>query len=234
MPETHEPIVITYRFRREGEELQEIRVAIDRETLRSEPLSQPPYPDWVRLEFQQCAGCRWQESANCPVAERLVAPVEASLDVISFAEVDVEVETEERTYCHRLDMQEGLRSLFGLLMATSGCPSLSGFRPMARHHMPFSTFDETFFRITGVALMQQLFEKDAATRAETIARLNGIYADAAMVNAGVMERLRNGVEAMADSSPNAVALLAAFSGLVPLTAEKKLAEVEKLFQASAG
>ena len=52
----------------------------------------------------------------------------------------------------------GLQSLFGLMMATSGCPILSRLRPLADYHLPFADIDETVHRVVGTYLMRQYFE----------------------------------------------------------------------------
>ncbi len=225
------PIRVQYRFQHDDWKAG-FDIHVNPETLRSEPLPVSEVPRWAALDYQSCEGCEWKESGVCPIAERLAGPMEAFREVVSFEAMEVQVKTEERTYTKTdgIDAQQGLSSMFGLLMATSGCPKLAAFRPMARYHLPFSTFDETFFRVTGICLMTQLFKSnEPITRAGTVERLNRIYADAAEVNQRVLERLRSGFGEMADSSPNAVVLLASFSGLVPLMADKQLAEVEKLF-----
>ena len=230
----HSPqLAITYRFLQPGLEAQEMTVRIDESTMRSTPLSDAPYPAWTRMDAGGCEGCEWKESEHCPVAIRLVKPVETFLFVVSFEQLEVEVISADRKYSKKLDMQQGLSSLFGLVMATSGCPSLAAFRPMARFHLPFASFDETFFRVLSSCLMRHFVEGNLpnTSRDQVMAEVTEVYAKAARVNAGLMERLRTGIASMADSSPNAVALLAAFSGLVPLTAEKQVKKIEALFKA---
>ena len=227
------PLAITYRFLQPGLEAQEMTVRIDPATMRSAPLSDAPYPAWTRMDAGSCEGCEWKESDHCPVAIRLVKPVETFLFVVSFEQMEVEVESIDRTYSKKVDMQQGLSSLFGLVMATSGCPSLAAFRPMARFHLPFASFEETFFRVLSSCLMRHFAEKNLenASRDQIIAEVTEVYAKAGRVNEGLMQRLRTGIASMADSSPNAVALLAAFSGLVPLTADKQVKKIEALFKA---
>lgn len=231
MTEGEAPIDVTYRFLRAGRSPQELSVRIDSVSLRSEPGEDAPYPGWTRLDAAPCEGCAWAESDYCPVAVRLVRPLRMFRDAVSYEPVRVEVETQERHYRHDTDMQQGLSSLFGLLMATSGCPSMAVFRPMARYHLPFATFEETFFRISGTYLLRELLDGAEDIDRDSVVRgLNGIYRQATAVNASVMERLRRADGGMGDSSPNAVALLAAVSGLVPLTAERQLEGIARLFR----
>lgn len=219
-----------YRFSRKNHAPQEVEVWVNPRTLRSEPAVEPPYPEWTRIRSAACVGCEWAESEYCPIAVRLIEPLAMFRDVVSYEPAMVEVETEQRYYRKNVDMQQGLSSLFGLLMATSGCPSMAIFRPMARYHLPFSSFEETFFRVSGTYLLRELLdEKQDINRNSVVEGLNRIYKQVARVNEGVMYMLRKSDGAMADSSANAVALLAAFSGLVPLTAENQLDEIERLF-----
>lgn len=221
---------IIYRFFQTDKEMQEFTIELNGATALSKPMSPAPYPAWTELGYRTCDGCTLKDTDHCPVAVRLVDPLARFTNIVSFERVRVEVETEERTCTKEVAMQEGIRSMFGLLMATSGCPSLSAFRPMARYHLPFSSFDETFFRICSIYLMQKFFAGETTLgRQQIVDGLNQISEQSAAVNEGIMNRLREGYVTQADSSPNAVAILAAFSGLVPLTAEAQLNKMEKLF-----
>ena len=66
---------------------------------------------------------------------------------------------ERRSYFKQTTLEEALRSLLGLKMATSGCPVLSELKPMALHHLPFANSDEFVMRSVGYYLLQQLFAK---------------------------------------------------------------------------
>lgn len=222
-------IHITYRFIRKAADDIVFPVTIHAETLLSTPLSDPPYPEWTKMDFYPCAACTCKET-HCPVAVRLVEPLRIFSEIISHEPATIEVETLQRRYVKDTDMQQGIGSLFGLLMATSGCPSLRVFRAMARYHLPFASFEETFFRVCGTYLMGELFRQEGMpSRESVVAGLSEVYERVSLVNSHIMQRLRKGHSSIADSSPNAVALLAAFSTLVPLTAEEQLQQIEKLF-----
>ena len=225
-------ISVTYRFLRASHAPQEVEVHLDTETLLSDLHIEAPYPKWTQMDAGSCEGCEWSKTDHCPIALRLVRPLELFGDAISYEPVTVEVETAERFYRQDMDMQQGLSSLFGLLMATSGCPSMTIFQPMARYHLPFATFEETFFRVSGTYLLRELLLRGELhkDRNSAIAGLNEVYQQVGRVNLGVMGRIRQTGFDIADSSPNAIALLAAFSGLVPLTADKQLRELERLFR----
>lgn len=65
--------------------------------------------------------------------------------------------TEDRAYLKVASLQEGLQGIFGLIMATSGCPHMDFLKPMARFHMPFSSSIETMVRTTSLYLLKQYF-----------------------------------------------------------------------------
>ena len=72
--------------------------------------------------------------------------VEAFQGTVSYDRCLVRCTTPERTYLKKTSITEALFSIFGIVMATSGCPVMDFFRPMARFHLPFATTDETAFR----------------------------------------------------------------------------------------
>ena len=185
-------IHIKYRFIRPEHPVQEIAIVIDSQTMLSAVEVPAPYPEWTSMRAAPCDGCELRESEHCPVALRLVRPLTLFREIISYEPVTVEVETAERFYRKNVDMQQGLSSLFGLLMATSGCPSMAIFRPMALYHLPFATFEETFFRISGSYLLRELVHgADDITRNNVVDGLNQVYQQVARVNEGVMRRLRS-------------------------------------------
>ncbi len=115
--------------------------------------------DWTRLEHCQCSNCPLAKNEKyCPAAldmQRLVADFRTQA---AFQKVDVKVTTPERGYFKHTGLEEGLRSLMGLVLATSHCPILSELKPMAQHHMPFASNDEFILRNVSIYLLQQHFE----------------------------------------------------------------------------
>lgn len=61
--------------------------------------------------------------------------------------------TEERTYSKDTLLQQGLASLLGIVMTTSGCPVLEPLKPMVRFHLPFATLTETVYRMVSMCLV---------------------------------------------------------------------------------
>ncbi|MGC8120505.1 DUF6901 family protein [Marinobacter sp. VGCF2001] len=118
-------------------------------------------PAWVRLEHCQCSNCPLNagDTPYCPAATEILPVVEAFQADDAYQKVEVLVTDERRSYLKQTTLEESLRSLLGLKMATSGCPVLSELKPMALHHLPFANSDEFVMRSVGYYLLQQLFAK---------------------------------------------------------------------------
>jgi hypothetical protein len=190
------------------------------------------WPEWARLENHKCGHCPLDavESPQCPLARALVSVVEATSDLVSHAEVRVDAVAPERRVVVDTTVGDALRSLMGLIIPASGCPHTAYLRPMARFHLPFSSADETLYRVCSMhRLAQRLrgaagFEEDDA-----FDTLTEIYSDINLVNTHVAERL---LEASGeDSSRSAVALLDVFAQLIPFQFDQALEELRGLFGA---
>lgn len=216
-----------YVFKTEdGRELAHT-VWVDAATYLSHVDSDAPPPAWTEMAFQQCKGCNCSAS-HCPVAVRLVKPLQIYGAMESFAPVEVTVHSPNRVYYKKTDMQDGLRSLFGLLMATSGCPSMDVFRVLARHHMPFASFEENFFRVVGVYMLSNYFiTQNQPAPALDLQGVRDIYERVAQVNHGIVTRIKQASEQ--DSALNAVVMWDSMSSLMSFNLEASLKELEAQF-----
>lgn len=120
-----------------------------------------PLPSWTRLEHCQCSNCPLNsgESPRCPAAIEILPVVDAFQAEDAYQPVDVKVVDDHRGYHKKTTLEEALRSLLGLKMATSGCPVLGELKSMAVHHLPFASTDEFIMRSVSHYLLQQYFEK---------------------------------------------------------------------------
>lgn len=190
-------------------------------------VEEPPYPEWTRMSFKSCEGCNCT-AEYCPVAIRLVRPLELFGAMQSFTPVEVTVHTPNRVYYKQTDIQDGLRSLFGLLMATSGCPSMDVFRVLARHHLPFASFEENFFRVVGTYLLSHYFiTRQQPGSPPDMQTVRDIYEKVAMVNHGVVTRIKQASEQ--DSALNAVVMWDSISSLISFNMEGSLQDLENQF-----
>lgn len=222
---------IHYCFEVTGHEPYECDVEIRRDG----PVLAPAEgaPDWTKLEFHQCEGCELRDSEHCPVALRLVEPATLMNEFVSFDRVKVTVETQERSYQAETDIQTGLMALFGLIMATSGCPTMEPMRPMAWYHLPFARFDETLFRTVSAHLLRNYFSGNLQNTSDDIREeIEAIYAAIGRVNRGVMARLRASAAMRQDSSYNAITTLDAYATMISLSLEDSLEELRDMFKST--
>lgn len=225
-------IEIGYHFRCVDGEKREasLRVVLDAKTLELRHRQDPPPPDWARLSVHQCSVCPLNARSHeyCPAALSFVDILDEFGVLFSFTEVEVTVITRERTVYAKTSAQRALSSLVGLCMATSGCPILAQFKPMARFHLPFATREETTFRAVGAYLLAQYFLKQRGDTPDL--DLNGLretYDRIHEVNMGLANRLR--AIPVGDAHLNALVILDLFAHALPSSIEEGLAELEHMF-----
>lgn len=205
----------------------EINTASGKSVVTPSPLSKP----WTALENHQCTHCPLSKNdfSECPVAERLAVVAKDFSNENSYDEVSVEVKTEDRTYFKTIPLQEGLFSLFGLLMATSDCPYFKFLKPMARFHLPFSSLTETMVRSTSFYLLKQYFVNQKGERPDfDLVQLQKNYSDIEKVNAGIIDRIQS--ISKADADTNSLIILDMLGRLLSEQIEKKLADLEEMFR----
>ncbi len=175
-------------------------------------------PNWTALEFCQCANCPLikEQTPFCPIARNLNSLVISFENKISYQEVRVEVKTSQRNYSKETNLQSALQSLFGLVMAVSGCPEMKFFSQIAIFHLPFANMEETIFRASSVYLLNQYFNKQQNIKYDFSMRgLKEIYAQVEQVNQGVIQRVRAMVKS-GDANQNAIATLNSFAQMFSL------------------
>ncbi|MBN2310519.1 MAG: hypothetical protein JXR94_16210 [Candidatus Hydrogenedentes bacterium] len=227
-----EPIEFEYQFRATGATPWEttVRIALDPDSLNQIREDHPDPPDWVRLETAQCVGCPLDaaECPHCPAAQSLLGVIAMSGELLSFASVEATVVSRERTTHAVTTAHRALSSVIGLCVATSGCPLLAKFKPMARFHLPFANREETVFRAVGTYLVAQYFTRRRNGAADLdLQGLKAIYERIHMVNLGLSARLRHVVTG--DAHLNALVALDLFAHELPHSIDTNLADMEHLF-----
>ncbi|MBF0206590.1 MAG: hypothetical protein HQK53_06845 [Oligoflexia bacterium] len=196
--------------------LYQINIDEDTLTYRSKKDSGP---EWTKLEYFKCANCPFTPNDHpfCPVALNLAELVDSFKTMYSYEKAKVYVKTAERVYCKYTDLQTGLLSAFGAIMACSGCPHCEIFRPLVRFHLPFASFEETIFRMVSMFIISEYFgSAGISTNSSTIKndidsssisisailrKLKEKYEKIEMVNAGMLERINKFVHT--DANKNA-------------------------------
>lgn len=193
------------------------------------PQAQPE--PWMALSFHQCPHCPLAptDSPSCPLALGLGGFVHGFDAFYSYEQATVEVRTDQRTIVAKAPLQDGMASILGLVGATSGCPHLNFFRPMARFHLPFATEQETLVRACSFHLLSEYLKSGSrGDRAIGLANLQARYDAVAKVNLAMADRIRAAFKK--DVVVNAIIILDSFAQAVPWVIDAAMKEIRPLFQ----
>jgi hypothetical protein len=223
---------LTYRIDLPDSRERVFNLELDRDTALLAPVKMANPPAWTQLAFNQCVGCPLDTAkvSHCPAALHLAKVIDGFTDLVSYDQVRVTVESEERSVIATLSAQQALASLMGLLMASSGCPRTAVFRPMARFHLPFSNEAETAYRVAAMYLVAQHFiARDGGKPDLALENLESVYRGVHAVNRGMAQRMR--AASRQDAIVNAIVLLDVYSSLVPAAIHDILDEIKPAFAA---
>ena len=149
-------------------------------------------------------------------------------NVVSYQDLRVVSQTAERTVTQRTTAQEAISSLMGLIMATSGCPHTTYFKPMARFHLPLATGEETMYRASSMYLLAQYFiQKEGGRPDLALDGLREIYANVQQLNSAMADRIRAAIHQ--DAAVNALVILDFFALRFSIEIEDQLAAIKPLF-----
>ena len=220
---------IKYKFEFDDGKFWQYRLEFDQNNNLIE-LNESPAGEWVRLDYHKCSHCPLDSASTpfCPVAKNMDHIVEDSKDIISFTEVDVTVIAPEREYRKRCSVQQGLLSLFGLIMATSACPHLSWLKPLARFHLPFASIEEALFRALSLQLSSEFFNKERYATETSKSKLHENYQKVSTLNHCFIERIRS--YCSGDADKNAIAALDIWVQAVSLYQEDDFEPIAKYFK----
>ena len=221
---------VLYEFRFDEGENKLFKILIDSRMINIIRTQKSDPPDWTRLEHKQCTCCTIDRDMYpfCPIAVSLADFIEQFKELPSFNNCMVRCTIPERTYVKKSSVQEGLFSLFGMIMAISGCPVMKFLKPMARFHLPFSTIQETVFRSTSIYLLRQYFEYKKGNKPDfDLKQLDKHYEAVQCVNKGILHRT-NSIKRK-DADKNAIIILNALAQMLSVEIEDKLHSLEYLF-----
>ncbi len=193
-----------------------IDIQLDPGTLNLPARTGSDFPDWTRLDFCKCPICPYESAAVpfCPVAVNLAEVTRLFSDKASTMMVDTRVVTRQREYFKRVSLQSALSAIIGIYMSTSGCKVMNILKPMARHHLPFASLEETVYRSVSSYLMMQYLRKQKGLEPDwELAKLRVAYKDIETLNSAMTDRIRKASEK--DANYNAVIILDAFAKMVP-------------------
>lgn len=224
------PITIQYIFTFNNNDTKEICLQIEGDTLNLLPVETKNAPQWVYLDFHKCNECPLDSTIHkyCPIAVQLDDVIGIFHNHNSYDEVTVEVIDSRRRYIKETSPQEGLGSLIGIIMTTSGCPVLAPLKPMVRFHLPFATLEETEFRMISMYLVAQYICMTKGKQPDwTLDGLHAIYDKVQDVNQSFAKRIR--AASQNDVSINAIIILDCFAQAVPFAIRTYMKDFEKYF-----
>lgn len=221
-------MTIQYFFSFDDGASHKFEVDIDRKFNWSQDFSQAPA--WTRLGNNQCSNCPLSRDSHshCPAALDLDRVARDFQRFPAQTKVNIRVVTPEREYTKRASLEEGVRALMGLIMATSACPIFQELKPNARNHLPFASKDEFILRSATMYLMKQYFiMKDGGTPDWEMKGLVKTNEQLQLVNHAIWQR----VVAAFQNDSNSKALLSFFtmSSSVSASLEAQLSKIKPVF-----
>ncbi len=226
-----EMLKFKYDIRSENGLKKEFAINLDAVTLRVINEDKTELPEWTKLEFNKCPNCSLDPAKNeyCPVAVNLSPVMAFFKDSLSYESSEIILDTNDRTYSKKTSLQQGVSSMIGIIMVTSGCPVLSRLRPMVRFHLPFANPQETLYRTVSMYLMQQYFHYKKGLEADwDLKGLIEIYKNVHEVNIAFFERLST-LQGK-DANVNALIILDNFANYVNFNLDnERIIKLETLF-----
>jgi len=179
----------------------------------------PPTPQpknsavWTTTAFHHCDGCINNE--HCPLALSLQDPIEKLKHLDPHQTTHINVYTEERNYQKETTIQEALGSLYGLIIARSGCHEFNILRDLSWFHLPFATMEESLLRFAGRYLLHCHADKEYQLDGQAITdQIKAMFENFHHANNCIVSRL-NKAEVEGVNLPfNAVTQLDSLGGLV--------------------
>ncbi|MBS7691696.1 hypothetical protein I0E98_19855 [Pseudomonas lalucatii] len=190
-------------------------------------------PKWTRLEYQQCSNCPLSRNSfsHCPAAVDLHRVIEDFQGLPAFKKAVVWVRTPEREYTKQVGLEEGLRALLGVIMATSACPVLGKLRPMAQNHLPFASNQEFILRTFSLYLARQYFNHREGRHADwELKGLVRMFQQLQLVNQAFWQRIHDTCEG--DSNLKAFLTFFSMASSMTYSLETQLQKIRPLVMSS--
>jgi hypothetical protein len=225
-----ETINIRYLFKLPDNQQEVIDLRLDPVTLDLMNDIPKRIPFWAKLGFCQCPNCPldMKRYPNCPIAVNLVKLLKIFQTLLSYETVHVDIITPQRTISKETSAQKSLSSVMGLIMATSGCPHMEFFKPMARFHLPLASAEETIYRASSMYLLAQYFLRKEGQEADLdLEGLKKIYENIQTLNVAMFKRLQCTCDK--DVAVNSLTILDVFAQTLPFVIEKSLEEIRYIF-----
>lgn len=200
-------MAVEYRITLDDEHEFSYRIELDREYDQERAATAPK---WTRLDFNQCSNCPLSRDrfSHCPAAVDLHRVIEDFQGLPAFKKAVFMVRTPEREYTKHVGLEEGLRALLGVIMASSACPVLGRLKPMAQQHLPFASNQEFILRAVSLYLARQYFNMREGRHADwELKGLVRLFQQLQLVNQAFWQRIHD----VCEGDSNLKAFLTFFS-----------------------
>ncbi|MGC8117577.1 DUF6901 family protein [Metapseudomonas otitidis] len=200
-------MAVEYRITLDDEHEFSYRIELDREYDQERAATAPK---WTRLDFNQCSNCPLSRDrfSHCPAAVDLHRVIEDFHGLPAFKKAVFMVRTPEREYTKHVGLEEGLRALLGVIMASSACPVLGRLKPMAQQHLPFASNQEFILRAVSLYLARQYFNMREGRHADwELKGLVRLFQQLQLVNQAFWQRIHD----VCEGDSNLKAFLTFFS-----------------------
>lgn len=223
-------MAIEYRITLDDSHEFSYRIELDRDYDRERALAAP---SWTRLEHQQCSNCplKRKDFSHCPAAVDLHRVIEDFHGLPAFKKAQFWVRTPEREYTKQAGLEEGLRALLGVIMATSACPVLGRLKPMAQNHLPFANNQEFILRAVSLYLARQYFNFREGRHADwELKGLVRLFQQLQLVNQAFWQRIHDTCEG--DSNLKAFLSFFSMSSSMTYSLETQLQKIRPLLMST--
>ncbi len=224
------PVTFEYRFLFSNGIVKDFFITLSREDCLYSSQHSTVEP-WTKLTYHQCPCCPLteQQKPYCPIALNLTDLVTAFKDTTSFESCHVSCRTAERLVSKNTLVQDGLSSIMGIIMATSGCPVMDILKPLARFHLPFATVDESMFRSISVYLLRQYFNHlNNGVCDFRLENVKEYYHKIEQVNGGILERIKHATKMDADR--NAIVILNCLAQILYIELDENFQSLKPYFE----
>lgn len=197
------------------------------------PCGSEELPAWMDLDKYRCPHCPLTRSKHmaCPAFESMLLTIKSFGHRVSCDPCDLTVEQNGVTHKAHTSIQNAARSLIGLQLALSACPTMRRLRPLALFHRPLANTDETIFRVFGMHMLKQYFRHAKGEPADwSLVELQALYRDIHHVNRQLAKRIR--AASHRDAAVNSLVILDAFAHEVEYNIETKLGQLAPYFASS--
>ncbi len=179
------------------DESDSVSFEVDENSDTSDVAAQDPIPEWMALDNFRCDHCSLPAGSreSCPAVVAIWPLIAAFCKCASFETVEVAVEIRELEMRGKMSAQKAVRSLMGLVLALSSCPTMQKLRPMARFHLPFGSKEHTAFRYLGMYLTAQHLRLQAGKTTDwELSGLQEFIREIHKTNQQVAKRIRQAAE----------------------------------------